>query len=71
MLRGAKPERQARQLKLRSRITGGLRPKVWVGLTVFDTSGPAEAGPPPHRHPWEEIYVVLSGQLEVTVDGQP
>jgi quercetin dioxygenase-like cupin family protein len=40
-------------------------------LTVFDTSGPAEAGPPPHRHPWEEIYVVLSGQLEVTVDGQP
>jgi len=27
---------------------------------------PAEAGPPPHRHPREEIYVVLSGQLEVT-----
>ena len=38
-------------------------------VEVFDTSGPAEAGPPPHRHPWEEIYVVLSGQLEVTVDG--
>jgi quercetin dioxygenase-like cupin family protein len=39
------------------------------GVEVFDTSGPADAGPPPHRHPWEEIYVVLSGQLEVTVDG--
>ena len=39
------------------------------GVEVFDTSGPAEAGPPPHRHPWEEIYVVLSGRLEVTVDG--
>jgi quercetin dioxygenase-like cupin family protein len=38
-------------------------------VEVFDTSGPAGAGPPPHRHPWEEIYVVLSGQLEVTVDG--
>ena len=38
-------------------------------VEVFDTSGPAEAGPPPHRHPWDEIYVVLSGQLEVTVDG--
>ena len=37
-------------------------------VEVFDTSGPA-AGPPPHRHPWEETYVVLSGQLEVTVDG--
>ena len=39
------------------------------GVEVFDTSGPAGAGPPPHRHPWEENYVVLSGQLEVTVDG--
>lgn len=38
-------------------------------VEVFDPSGPAEAGPPPHRHPWEEIYVVLSGQLKVTVDG--
>jgi len=38
------------------------------GVEVFDTSGPAEAGPPPHRHPWEEVYVVLSGQLEVTVE---
>jgi quercetin dioxygenase-like cupin family protein len=37
-------------------------------VEVFDTSGPAEAGPPPHRHPWEEIYIVMSGQLEVTVE---
>src|SRR5579862_2875106 len=40
------------------------------GVEVFDTSGPAGAGPPPHRHPWEEIYVVLSGELEVTVGGE-
>ena len=41
-----------------------------AGLSGADdvTTGPAGAGPP-HRHPWEEIYVVLSGQLEVTVDG--
>ena len=38
-------------------------------VEVFDTSGPAGAGPPPHRHPWEEVYVVLSGRLEVTVGG--
>ncbi len=39
-------------------------------IEVFDTSGPADVGPPPHRHPWEEIYVMLAGRLEITVDGQ-
>ncbi len=38
-------------------------------IEIFDTSGPAGGGPPPHEHPWEEIYVVLDGELEVTVDG--
>jgi quercetin dioxygenase-like cupin family protein len=38
-------------------------------VEVSGPSGPAEAGPPPHRHPREEIYVVLSGQLEVTAGG--
>jgi quercetin dioxygenase-like cupin family protein len=40
-------------------------------IEVFATSGPAGAGPPPHQHPWEEIYVILAGELAVTVDGQP
>jgi quercetin dioxygenase-like cupin family protein len=39
-------------------------------VEIFDTSGPADAGPPPHSHAWEEVYVVLSGELEVTVDGE-
>src|SRR6202012_4270687 len=30
---------------------------------------PGEAGPPPHRHPWDEIYVVLNGILAV-FDGE-
>ena len=38
-------------------------------IEIFDTSGPAGGGPPPHEHPWEEIYLLLDGQLEVTVDG--
>jgi quercetin dioxygenase-like cupin family protein len=38
-------------------------------VEIFDTSGPANAGPPPHHHPWEEVYVVISGEIEVTVDG--
>ncbi len=39
-------------------------------VEIFDTKGPADAGPPPHTHAWEEIYVVLSGELDVTVDGK-
>jgi quercetin dioxygenase-like cupin family protein len=39
-------------------------------IEVFDTRGPAAAGPPPHLHPWEEIYVVLSGEVEVSIDGK-
>jgi quercetin dioxygenase-like cupin family protein len=38
-------------------------------IEICDMRGPAEAGPPPHRHPWEEIYVVIEGELEITVDG--
>jgi mannose-6-phosphate isomerase-like protein (cupin superfamily) len=37
-------------------------------VEIFDTSGPADS-PPPHQHPWEEIYVVLSGELEVVLGG--
>ena len=39
-------------------------------LEIFDTSGPAGAGPAPHCHAWEEVYVMLDGELEVTVDGE-
>jgi mannose-6-phosphate isomerase-like protein (cupin superfamily) len=54
-----------------------LRPLTPAGeglsVQVFDTSAPGEApgkaGPPTHRHPWDEIYVVLNGLLEV-FDGQ-
>jgi quercetin dioxygenase-like cupin family protein len=51
-----------------------LRPlltnEMGSSIEVFDTSGPRDTGPPPHRHPWEEIYVVLDGQLEVLVEGE-
>jgi quercetin dioxygenase-like cupin family protein len=48
-----------------------LRPLTPGGLSieVFETTGPEQAGPPPHRHPWDEVYVVLDGTLEV-FDGQ-
>ena len=40
------------------------------GIEIFDTSGPTGGGPPPHRHPWEEIYVVTKGKLQVMVAGE-
>lgn len=54
-----------------------LRPLTPLGeglsVHVFDTcapgEAPGEAGPPAHRHPWDEIYVVLNGILEVS-DGE-
>jgi len=36
-----------------------------LGIEIFETTGPEQSGPPPHRHPWDEIYVVLDGTLEV------
>lgn len=32
---------------------------------------PENAGPPPHFHPWDEAYYVVSGQIEFTLDGTP
>ncbi|HVV34821.1 MAG TPA: cupin domain-containing protein [Vitreimonas sp.] len=37
---------------------------------IFDVTGTPGGGPPPHRHKWEEIYVVLSGEMDVFVNGE-
>ena len=42
-----------------------LTPQGALSIEIFETTGPEQAGPPPHRHPWDEIYVVLEGILEV------
>ena len=39
-------------------------------IEIFDTRGVPGGGPPPHTHQWEEIYVVLSGEMDVVVDGK-
>jgi quercetin dioxygenase-like cupin family protein len=39
-------------------------------IEIFDTKGIPGGGPPPHMHPWEEIYVVLSGEMDVFLDGK-
>ena len=40
-------------------------------IEIFDTRGPANAGPPPHTHDWDEFYVVLEGELEVRMGDAP
>lgn len=37
---------------------------------LIDMSVPAAAGPPAHRHTFEEMFHVLEGELEVTVRGE-
>ena len=39
-------------------------------IEIFDTTGIPGGGPPPHTHAWEEIYIVLSGEMDVIVDGR-
>lgn len=34
---------------------------------IFELSGPRASGPPPHSHPWSEAYVLLEGEVEVTL----
>ena len=39
-------------------------------FAVMDMVVPAQAGPPPHRHDFEETFHILEGTLEVTVRGE-
>lgn len=38
-------------------------------IEIFDTTGTPGGGPPPHTHLWEELYYVLSGEMDVHIDG--
>jgi quercetin dioxygenase-like cupin family protein len=43
-----------------------FRPLVTgAAFELFDVRAVADAGPPPHAHPWDEGYLVLDGQLAV------
>jgi quercetin dioxygenase-like cupin family protein len=34
------------------------------GYEIFLQRGPEGSGPPPHSHPWDESFFVLSGQID-------
>lgn len=65
----ATPERETHHI-LGEALTPMLTHAMGSAIEIFDTRGIAGGGPPPHKHRWEEIYVVLSGEMEVTVDGK-
>jgi uncharacterized cupin superfamily protein len=38
---------------------------------LFEEEIPLGMGPPPHRHPWDEAYYVLEGEVDFEIDGEP
>ena len=52
-----------------------LRVLTWPDATdglfeIFEVSALRGSGPPPHVHNWPEAYFILSGEIEVMVDGE-
>jgi len=47
-----------------ARETGG----AW---SLFEEEIPLGMGPPPHRHPWDEAYYVLDGEVDFEIEGEP
>jgi quercetin dioxygenase-like cupin family protein len=37
------------------------------GLELFHQKGEAGQGPPPHAHPWDETFLVVTGEVEIGV----
>lgn len=37
---------------------------------VFELTGVANSGPPPHYHPWSESYFLLEGEVEILIGDQ-
>jgi quercetin dioxygenase-like cupin family protein len=40
------------------------------GYEIFLQDGPSGSGPPPHSHPWDESFYVISGEIEFGVDDE-
>jgi quercetin dioxygenase-like cupin family protein len=37
------------------------------GYEVFLQDGPADSGPPPHSHPWDETFYVMKGEVQFSL----
>lgn len=50
-------------------ITPLLTANHGTSFELFDLTGPAGSGPPPHCHPWDEAYYILDGEVLLVADG--
>lgn len=37
---------------------------------VFELAGPADSGPPPHSHPWDEALFIVEGEIDAQIGGR-
>lgn len=51
---------------LRFICSGEATGKAW---SMMESVVPLNAGPPPHQHDWDEAFYVMSGAIDVTIDG--
>jgi quercetin dioxygenase-like cupin family protein len=47
--------------------TGDKTGRAW---SLMEVTRPKRAGPPPHRHPWDEAYYVTAGEVRFSIDGR-
>ncbi len=40
------------------------------GYEIFRQAGPEGSGPPPHRHPWDESFYVIEGEIAFGIDDE-
>jgi quercetin dioxygenase-like cupin family protein len=40
------------------------------GFEIFLQRGPEGSGPPPHSHPWDESFYVISGSIDFGIDAE-
>ncbi|MEM9562319.1 MAG: cupin domain-containing protein [Actinomycetota bacterium] len=52
-------------------LTPLLTNEMGSPIEIFDTTGDTGMGPPPHHHDWSETYIMLEGELDLVVGGQP
>ena len=63
---------EGRMLDILGTRTRFLCPGVSTGggWSLMEVELPRDAGAPPHSHPWDEAYYVLSGEIGFMVDGE-
>lgn len=67
-----RPEDYPRALNVvGEKITVLASKAVANGFEIYLQDGPEGSGPPPHQHPWDEAFFIISGAVEFTYDGRP